>query len=46
MVGADESALSLQPLFQAMGKQVFHMGDTGKGQATKLADESADRADL
>ena len=27
----------LQPLFHAMGKQVFHMGDTGKGQATKLA---------
>jgi len=24
-------------LFQAMGKQVFPMGDTGKGQATKLA---------
>ena len=38
MVGADESALSkLQPLFQAMGKQVFHMGETSKGQATKLA---------
>ena len=26
----------LQPLFQAMGKQVFHMGETSKGQATKL----------
>jgi 3-hydroxyisobutyrate dehydrogenase-like beta-hydroxyacid dehydrogenase len=38
MVGADESVLArLQPLFQAMGKQVFHMGETGKGQATKLA---------
>ena len=38
MVGADEAVLArLQPLFQAMGKQVFHMGDTGKGQATKLA---------
>src|SRR4030081_3659979 len=37
MVGGDKSALDpLQPLFQAMGKQVFHMGDTGKGQATKL----------
>ena len=37
MVGADDIALArLQPLFQAMGKQVFHMGETGKGQATKL----------
>ena len=38
MVGGDETVLAaLAPLFQAMGKQVFHMGDTGKGQATKLA---------
>jgi 3-hydroxyisobutyrate dehydrogenase-like beta-hydroxyacid dehydrogenase len=38
MAGADEVVLArLQPLFQAMGKQVFHMGETGKGQATKLA---------
>jgi 3-hydroxyisobutyrate dehydrogenase-like beta-hydroxyacid dehydrogenase len=38
MVGADDAVLArLQPLFQAMGKQVFHMGETGKGQATKLA---------
>ena len=38
MVGGDEPILaSLAPLFQAMGKQVFHMGDTSKGQATKLA---------
>lgn len=37
MVGGDDAALArLQPLFQAMGKQVFHMGETGKGQATKL----------
>lgn len=37
MVGGDAAALDrLQPLFQAMGKQVFHMGETGKGQATKL----------
>jgi len=37
MVGGDEAVLArLQPLFQAMGKQVFHMGETGKGQATKL----------
>ena len=38
MAGAGETTLArLQPLFQAMGKQVFHMGETGKGQATKLA---------
>ena len=38
MAGGDAAALArLQPLFQAMGKQVFHMGETGKGQATKLA---------
>jgi 3-hydroxyisobutyrate dehydrogenase-like beta-hydroxyacid dehydrogenase len=37
MVGGSDAALArLQPLFQAMGKQVFHMGETGKGQATKL----------
>ena len=37
MAGGDESVLArLQPLFQAMGKQVFHMGETSKGQATKL----------
>ena len=38
MVGGDEGVVArLQPLFQAMGKQVFHMGETSKGQATKLA---------
>jgi len=37
MVGGDEAVLArLKPLFDAMGKQVFHMGGTGKGQATKL----------
>ena len=37
MVGGDEAVLArLQPLFQAMGKQVFRMGETSKGQATKL----------
>ncbi|MFY9644375.1 MAG: NAD(P)-dependent oxidoreductase [Terriglobales bacterium] len=37
MVGGDEATLArLKPLFEAMGKQVFHMGETGKGQATKL----------
>jgi 3-hydroxyisobutyrate dehydrogenase-like beta-hydroxyacid dehydrogenase len=38
MAGGDNAVLArLQPLFQAMGKQVFHMGETSKGQATKLA---------
>ena len=38
MVGADEPIIErLKPLFEAMGKKVFRMGETGKGQATKLA---------
>lgn len=38
MVGGEEAVLErLQPLFQAMGKQVFRMGETSKGQAAKLA---------
>ncbi len=38
MAGGEEQALAtLAPLFQAMGKQVFAMGETGKGHATKLA---------
>lgn len=38
MVGGDEVALQrLGPLFAAMGKKQFRMGETGKGQATKLA---------
>jgi 3-hydroxyisobutyrate dehydrogenase-like beta-hydroxyacid dehydrogenase len=37
IAGGDEGVLErLQPLFSAMGKQVFRMGDTGKGQAAKL----------
>jgi len=37
MVGGEEAVLErLKPLFDAMGKQIFHMGETGKGQATKL----------
>jgi 3-hydroxyisobutyrate dehydrogenase-like beta-hydroxyacid dehydrogenase len=37
MAGGDDAVMArLQPLFEAMGKQVFHMGPTGKGQATKL----------
>lgn len=38
MVGGDEAVLQrLGPLFAAMGKKQFRMGETGKGQATKLA---------
>src|SRR6202046_2778596 len=38
MIGGDEASIDrLGPLFAAMGKKVFRMGETGKGQATKLA---------
>ena len=38
MVGGEEAAIeNLKSLFAAMGKVFFRMGDTGKGQATKLA---------
>ncbi len=38
MAGGDPAVLArLDPLFKAMGKQVFRMGDTSKGQAAKLA---------
>lgn len=38
MVGGNEATLNqLGPLFAAMGKKIFRMGETGKGQATKLA---------
>jgi 3-hydroxyisobutyrate dehydrogenase-like beta-hydroxyacid dehydrogenase len=38
MVGGDEPSIErLKPLFAAMGKKIFRMGETGKGQATKLA---------
>jgi 3-hydroxyisobutyrate dehydrogenase-like beta-hydroxyacid dehydrogenase len=37
MVGGEEAVIErLKPLFAAMGKKIFRMGDTGKGQATKL----------
>jgi 3-hydroxyisobutyrate dehydrogenase-like beta-hydroxyacid dehydrogenase len=37
IVGGDESTLEqLKPLFAAMGKIFFRMGETGKGQAAKL----------
>jgi len=38
MVGGDDATIQrLNPLFAAMGKKIFRMGETGKGQATKLA---------
>jgi 3-hydroxyisobutyrate dehydrogenase-like beta-hydroxyacid dehydrogenase len=37
MVGGDQAVLAkIDPLFKAMGKQVFRMGETSKGQAAKL----------
>ena len=38
IVGGEESAIeSLKPLYAAMGKKIFRMGETGKGQSAKLA---------
>jgi 3-hydroxyisobutyrate dehydrogenase-like beta-hydroxyacid dehydrogenase len=38
IVGGDEQAIErLKPLYAAMGKKIFRMGDTGKGQSAKLA---------
>lgn len=38
IVGGAESQIErLKPLFAAMGKKIFRMGETSKGQATKLA---------
>lgn len=37
MVGGDEGVLAkIDPLFKAMGKQIFRMGETSKGQAAKI----------
>lgn len=37
IVGGDEAVIArIKPLFDAMGKQIFRMGETGKGQAAKL----------
>jgi 3-hydroxyisobutyrate dehydrogenase-like beta-hydroxyacid dehydrogenase len=37
IVGGDEAVLEkLKPLFAAMGKKIFRMGETGKGHAAKL----------
>jgi 3-hydroxyisobutyrate dehydrogenase len=38
MVGGEGANIErLNPLFAAMGKKIFRMGETGKGQAAKLA---------
>src|SRR5260370_32719020 len=38
MVGGTQVNIErVRPLFEAMGKQVIHMGDNGKGLAAKLA---------
>lgn len=37
IVGGEESAIEkLKPLYAAMGKKIFRMGETGKGQSAKL----------
>ena len=37
IVGGDEKTVErLKPLFAAMGKKIFRMGDVGKGQSAKL----------
>jgi len=37
MVGGDEQAIEkLKPLYAAMGKKIFRMGEVGKGQTTKV----------
>ena len=37
MIGGDEQAIEkLKPLYAAMGKKLFRMGETGKGQSAKL----------
>ncbi|HET7209168.1 MAG TPA: NAD(P)-dependent oxidoreductase [Terriglobales bacterium] len=37
IVGGDQGVIDrIKPLFDATGKQVFRMGETGKGQAAKL----------
>ena len=38
IVGGEEQAIEkLKPLYAAMGKKIFRMGDTGKGQSAKIA---------
>jgi len=35
--GSEQNIERLKPLFATMGKKIFRMGETGKGQSTKLA---------
>ncbi len=35
--GSEEAIERLKPLYAAMGKKIFRMGDTGKGQSAKIA---------
>jgi 3-hydroxyisobutyrate dehydrogenase-like beta-hydroxyacid dehydrogenase len=38
IIGGDEPAIErLKPLYAAMGKKIFRMGEVGKGQSAKLA---------
>jgi 3-hydroxyisobutyrate dehydrogenase-like beta-hydroxyacid dehydrogenase len=38
IVGGNEADIeNVKPLFSAMGKQIFRMGETGKGQAAKIS---------
>lgn len=38
IIGGDEQTIEkLKPLYAAMGKKIFRMGDTGKGQSAKIA---------
>jgi 3-hydroxyisobutyrate dehydrogenase-like beta-hydroxyacid dehydrogenase len=38
IIGGEEAAIDrIKPLLAAMGKKIFRMGETGKGQAAKLA---------
>jgi len=38
IVGGEEQAIEkLKPLYAAMGKKIFRMGETGKGQSAKVA---------
>lgn len=38
IVGGNEAAIEkLKPLYAAMGKKIFRMGETGKGQSAKIA---------
>lgn len=42
MVGGEEAAYkSVMPLFEAMGKNIAHMGGAGAGQHTKMANQIA-----